>query len=687
TGAAQLGPSDIMTLVGGWPPVIAHDPRMAVLETARGGVVRGGEMIFAMTPLELDGDPTTNDMIEGGLSVDVTFDGATFVTPELPLAVQRASGALRMRDKALSVRLDQAMVAVEDAEPIRVTSGAMNIRTLAEQPIRAALNATVEAPVSTVVVLANRFEVPELKGTPLGPDDVEGDVRATVSLRTPLGDYVPDSAREWSIEARLINAAAKIPVAGQTFSNANVEVMVNRRRLAARGRAEIDGLAVDVNYSEFFDGAKSGGARFVLTDKDRIARGFDTGDMVKGPVVVTLDTGTGGAYSLHADLTGAAVSLPFFKKDAGKALSASGDVVGEPANLTLSNVRVEGDGGVDILGDLAIQDGALSAAAFAEIALSDGDDARLSVSPAGEGYRAAFSASRFDARPLIQSLKPGGSTGRPSGGKSPMPSVPLTVEADAAKVRLNDGNELTDLDAFAQHDGKKLQRLSVTGRLNNVNAGSFVVTLKPAENNTRRLQADITALGRALSALDIYTRMRGGRTIVDARLDADGVLSGKLTTTDFVITGERTLEDILQQTAATTAAGRYRDDQGLTTRPSSAVDGMSFDRLTIAFTKRGDVLRIDEAILRGPILGGTANGSINLRSGEVSINGTLIPAYGVNNLFGRLPVFGTILGGSSKEGLIGVTFRLAGPLDGPQIIINPMSAIAPGIFRRIFEFR
>ena len=48
---------------------------------------------------------------------------------------------------------------------------------------------------------------------------------------------------------------------------------------------------------------------------------------------------------------------------------------------------------------------------------------------------------------------------------------------------------------------------------------------------------------------------------------------------------------------------------------------------------------------------------------------------------------GEILGGGNKGGLIGVTFRLVGPLDNPQIVVNPMSAIAPGIFRRIFEFR
>jgi len=34
-----------------------------------------------------------------------------------------------------------------------------------------------------------------------------------------------------------------------------------------------------------------------------------------------------------------------------------------------------------------------------------------------------------------------------------------------------------------------------------------------------------------------------------------------------------------------------------------------------------------------------------------------------------------------------VTFKLEGPTDSPQVTINPLSIIAPGIFRQIFEFR
>ena len=73
------------------------------------------------------------------------------------------------------------------------------------------------------------------------------------------------------------------------------------------------------------------------------------------------------------------------------------------------------------------------------------------------------------------------------------------------------------------------------------------------------------------------------------------------------------------------------------------------------------------------MLGGTCGGvSSDLGEGTIQLNGTFIPAYGVNNLFGRVPARRQHLGGAgAKGGLIGVTFRLAGPIDDPTLLVKP----------------
>ena len=63
-----------------------------------------------------------------------------------------------------------------------------------------------------------------------------------------------------------------------------------------------------------------------------------------------------------------------------------------------------------------------------------------------------------------------------------------------------------------------------------------------------------------------------------------------------------------------------------------------------------------------------------------------MPAYGLNSIFGEIPVLGAFLGNGRDGGLIGLTYRLRGDVKAPQLEVNPLSVIAPGIFRSIFEF-
>jgi hypothetical protein len=62
-----------------------------------------------------------------------------------------------------------------------------------------------------------------------------------------------------------------------------------------------------------------------------------------------------------------------------------------------------------------------------------------------------------------------------------------------------------------------------------------------------------------------------------------------------------------------------------------------------------------------------------------------VPLYGPNNLLGQLPIVGLFLGGE-KEGLIGITYEVVGRPGNPVLHINPVSALAPGLLRKVFEY-
>jgi len=69
----------------------------------------------------------------------------------------------------------------------------------------------------------------------------------------------------------------------------------------------------------------------------------------------------------------------------------------------------------------------------------------------------------------------------------------------------------------------------------------------------------------------------------------------------------------------------------------------------------------------------------------MDIGGTIIPAYALNSAISNVPVLGDVLTGGKGQGVFGLNFALKGSMDQPRFLVNPVSAIAPGIFRNLFN--
>lgn len=105
--------------------------------------------------------------------------------------------------------------------------------------------------------------------------------------------------------------------------------------------------------------------------------------------------------------------------------------------------------------------------------------------------------------------------------------------------------------------------------------------------------------------------------------------------------------------------------------------GISFPEVEARFrlTPRQLILTRSSAV--GPSMGISLDGYYDLASQTMDMQGVLSPIYVVNfvgQLFSR-----------KGEGLFGFNFNLRGPARAPQISVNPLSALTPGMFREIFR--
>jgi hypothetical protein len=90
--------------------------------------------------------------------------------------------------------------------------------------------------------------------------------------------------------------------------------------------------------------------------------------------------------------------------------------------------------------------------------------------------------------------------------------------------------------------------------------------------------------------------------------------------------------------------------------------------------------------MAGPSLGLTGAGAYNLDRDDLDVDGVIAPSPRLNlSMLGNVPVIGDLLISRRGEGVFGMTYSINGPAASPRVGVNPVSAMAPGILRRIFE--
>jgi hypothetical protein len=367
---------------------------------------------------------------------------------------------------------------------------------------------------------------------------------------------------------------------------------------------------------------------------------------------------------VELDLARAAVaSVGGFSKPLGRAAKATFSVLQEPQQTTLQSFSFE-SGATAAQGVIEIDNnGGFSSASFTQLKLSPGDDMKAEINQAKDGgYRVQVRGVSIDARPFIEDLF--------HAGRESAQSPPLDIDLKSNLLTGANGQALSNVDLRLVTRGETLREFRLSGR-----AGRSALTggAAPAQAGAPQQFFVTTDDGGALlSFLDLYRRMDGGRLQL-VGFGASRKSAGTLSVRGFTLRNEATLQKLVAEGA--------RGREGEMNIDPTAV---SFDRLEVAFSRSGGRLDLRDGVVSGPSVGATIEGAIDFTRDQVALNGTFVPAYGLNNMFSRIPLFGPLLGGGANEGLIGINFRVAGPASAPLLTINPLSAITPGFLRKIF---
>ena len=653
-----------------WPTLIVPEVREWVIERVERGSLQRIE-VGVNSPvrnLSRRGPPIPDD----GLAVNIIASGVTLhPVDELPL-VHDADLKARVTGRTATVTIGQAASDTPAGRKLNISDFVFEVPDMAPKPAPARVKFRMDGPVPAVAEVLALDRLSEFSGTLVDPNSSKGTVSAVVTLGLPIKRELTKADTTYAITADLGGFAADRLVMNQKLEASALKVIANNSGYQVKGEVKINGQAASMDYRKPMEGDADIKLQATLDDASRARLGLDLGPAVSGAIPIKLVGKIGGPdrdsrLGIDADLTSLKLDniLPGWVKLPGKSSRAVFNVVQKQQSTRLEDIVIDG-GGVSIKGSLEVdQNGDLINANFPTYSPSEGDKTSLKAERGPDGVvKVTMRGDVFDGRGFIKSTI----SGREADARSKTRSIDFDVDLKLGAVAGFYGEALRSVDCKLSRRNGTIRSFALSGKLGRDTPLSG--ELRGHAQGREVIYLETNDAGAFFRFTDTYAKMAGGQLAfaMDPPTIEPSVKEGLINVRDFTVKGESSLDRV--------AAGG----------PAGVQNGIAFSRLRAEFSRQNGQLTIREGVVKGPLIGATIEGSIDYPGNQVRMSGTFVPMYGLNNMFGQIPIVGLFLGGGSNEGLIGVTYEVVGTPGQPVLRVNPISAMAPGVLRKIFEF-
>jgi hypothetical protein len=652
-----------------WPPFVAAKTQGWFDVNVKSGILGPATLQVALPP-EFIGPRGRGKVLPSyALIGSLPFHDAEFSPIRSFPTIRGAQGEIAFANATANVQAWTGVISIAGRGDLHAAGTTLTIPELGRPQARGDLHLVLTGPAAALADLSNTPPLTIARKRGIVPDNVTGDAALSFDGDIPL--YPSDFSDVLPVfRLALTDFSSTTPIDGRLIENADLVLEGSPKSYTVKGDGTLDGFEASV---DLIMGTAVPGQTAVTVSLDDAARerlGLAFGGLLTGRIQASLNQVGDTRQHVALDLKEARLSLPFFGWEKGPGVPATASFVMEKteAGTAVTEFLLSGKG-FEARGALSLgPDGRLQEMTLERLALRAGDQLTLAMTANGDGYDVTVRGSAFDARGIVGGLRSG-----LGGGSADI--FPIRVSLNIEAVTGQNDVVLSDVAGTLTVNRNGLDAASLKGSTNE--SQPFEWTLG-REGDTRVLRLFSDGGGALIRFAGIYSRVAGGNLILDYSGPIGDAGTGVLVLREFRVLNEVALKPALQSSSP-------RD--GMAHTNSQASNDLHFSQLRIPFRQEDWVVTIDDAALRGAVLGATASGTVNIAGGKMAISGTLIPAFGINNIAGAIPLLGAILGGGRDEGLVGITYKLFGPLNEPALVMNPISAIAPGIFRKIFEYR
>lgn len=658
-----------------WPAPIARGARRWVLENLAGGRVNAGRFDIA-EPLRRRIDGTTNEL-SGDTRVELDVEDVQFnVVGDIP-PVRQAKGTVAFADGVTTVSLSGGIVFLPSGLTANATDGVLTIPQADADTglIRASLDMGIAGKAEAVGELITFDPISAQQFYAFSPADLAGNVDGRVNVDFFInGEDGADP--DWDVDLRVSDGGSAAKIEGRQLDSLVGRIKVDPRRAEFDLEGNIDGFSSEIAMVVPFENSDVAAQRDIrllldTASREKLAPGLET--ILTGNTAIKV-AGVGEILKIEADLTTAKLSLPWigWAKGVGVQGSAVFDLLQTETATTLSDFKLSG-GSFGANGKIEADSEGLKRARFGFAQLNSGDDVSLDIERSGDGFNVDISGKSFDARAIMRHAR-----AQVRSTTSSDADEPVNVTGKIGRVKGFHGEHLDNVLIEMRVRGGTVTLLRLTG---STKSGFPVRLSLDGAGSERSVTLEALGAGEFLRFADLYTNVRGGTVNLTLKGTGPQTLAGNGVIRDFRVFNEPKLAQLVTTKSNNSQSLEEAVNQKIDTRE------VKFEIASSDLIFQPGQLDISKAVARGPLAGFSVQGLVFDTNNQTRLTGTFLPAYGLNRLFGEIPILGALLGNGRDRGLIGVTFKLDGSYDDPNVTVNPLSVIAPGIFRSIFEFR
>ncbi|MEM8580608.1 MAG: AsmA-like C-terminal region-containing protein [Pseudomonadota bacterium] len=595
-------------------------------------------------------------------------DARVQVLEGLP-SLTSAHGHASLFDNRFFIRVGDGEVKPEGFAAVSVSGSSFEILDTRIPGTDARIRLDVFGDTSAIIDVLQRPPVRVGERFKLPPQGIAGQTEGSADFLIALAKDAPFDLDQLRIKATMTDAeiAGLAPDIG--LSQGTLALDISGPDLALSGTGQLADLPVSFGLDARLDGPPGAARETIIAGEAQVS---EAGLASVGIVLPAGRIGEGTATAEYAltlpgdeapprltvssDLAGVSISVPEigWTKPAREAGLAEVDLaLSQPPELDRIVFEFAG---LSAQGRLRLEaDGAgLAWAQMDRFSLGNWSD--LEVELVGRGPGTAPTIAVTGGRIDLRDLPPRAASQSNSGAGA------FALQLD--EVIVSETLRLSDVSGTLQFGSV------VSGTLSgSLNARAPVrIELGPGPNGRQLVRVTANDGGATLAAAGILANLRGGpMELVLEETASPGGYAGQLKLANTRLVESPASVELLSALSIVGLLEQLANGGGI---------GLTEVSADFRITPEGVSLR--DGLANGPSLGLTFEGVVMPKSDQIDLQGVVSPVYIINSLGGGLL-------GTPNEGLIGVTYRIAGSRDSPEISVNPLSVLTPGIFRDLFR--